>query len=312
MTPLTREKCECCRKSIYFGQSISECSLCNAVIHTNCFKKSSFKFESSNSYCNDCYSCKYVPNYNPFKSCISKLSKSSDENKSHNVNDDPINVIDTIQTMSTVLENCTAYKSFEEFNKSNLLTDKNKLSTMFLNIDGNKSNFDEFVVLTEQLEKKISVIGLAETNVSPELKNLYPIEGYRSFYQELKPRKSKGTGVALYIDNCLNTTVNKTFSSVSANLEVLFVDINLGDNNMQHIGVIYRPPSGNHNEFLNEFKKLLDSMPQYNVTIMGDFNVDLLKIDNEFARNYEDIVLTSKFSPVILFTTHSKPNYRKS
>ena len=308
----TREKCECCHKSIYFGQSISECSLCNAVIHTNCFKKSTFKFENNNSYCHNCYFFKYVPRYNPFKNSINELSKSNDESKSHNLNEDPIDVIDTIQTMSNVLENCRSFNNFEDFSKSNLLTDKSTMSTMFLNIDGNKSNFDEFIVLLKQINKKVSIIGLAETNVSPELKNLYPIEGYQSFYHESKPCKSKGTGVALYVDSCLNASVNSTLSSLSANLEILFIDINIGENNVQHVGAIYRPPSGNQNDFLNEFKDLLANMPQYNVTLLGDFNVDLLKIDNEFARNFEDSVLTSKFSPVISIATHSKPSCRKS
>ena len=200
----TREKCECCHKSIYFGQSISECSLCNAVIHTNCFKKSTFKFENNNSYCHNCYFFKYVPHYNPFKNSVNELSKSNDE--SNNLNEDPIDVIDTIQTMSNVLENCRSFNNFGDFSKSNLLTEKSTMSTMFLNIDGNKSNFDEFVVLLKQINKKVSIIGLAETNVSPELKNLYPIEGYQSFYHESKPCKSKGTGVALYVDSCLNAS----------------------------------------------------------------------------------------------------------
>jgi hypothetical protein len=35
----------------------------------------------------------------------------------------------------------------EDINKSNIFAQQGKLSTMFLNIDGNKSNFDEFAVL---------------------------------------------------------------------------------------------------------------------------------------------------------------------
>ena len=45
---------------------------------------------------------------------------------------------------------------------------------------------------------------------------------------------------------------------------------------------------------------------------MGDFNFDLFKIDNETSRRYEDIITTSKFSPLISTFTHAKPNCRKS
>ena len=310
MTSFVREECECCHKYIYFGQSISECNLCNAVIHTNCFKKSNFTFQNGNCYCTECYLCKYIPRYNPYKKLVSESAQPCVEDKSYN--EDPIDIIDTIQTLSSILENCTSYENMEDINKSNIFAQQDKLSTMFLNIDGNKSNFDEFAVLFQQLDHKISAIGLAETNTSPEHKNLYKIDGYNSFYQEPKPGKNKGTGVALYIDNSLNATINNKFSNCTANLETLFLDVDIGENNTYHIGVLYRPPGGNETEFLDEFKILLDAMPPYNVKIMGDFNFDLLKVDNVATRGFEDLILTSRFSPLISISTHSKPNCRKT
>ena len=310
MTSPIREKCEYCFKSIYFGNSISECDLCNAVIHTKCFQNSSFRFDVGKCYCNSCFLNKYRPCYNPYKKVINEFTTPLHDEKTYN--EDPIDFIDTIQTLSDILENCTTLESMHELNKSNIISGQNKLSTMFLNIDGNKSNFDEFAVLSQQIENKFSIIGLAETNVGPEHKNLYQIDGYNSFYQDPRPGKQKGTGVALYIDSSLNATVNNTFSSRTANLETLFVDINLGKNNTYHIGVLYRPPDGNAAEFLSEFKNLLSSMPLYNVLIMGDFNFDLLKIDTVTSREFEATIMTSRFSPLISIPTHSKPNCRKS
>ena len=131
MMSFVREECECCHKSIYFGQSISECSLCNAVIHTNCFKKSSFNFNNGNCYCANCYSCKYIPRYNPYKKFISEASQPGIEDRAYN--EDPIDIIDTIQTLSNILENCTSYENMEDINKSNIFAQQGKLSTMFLN-----------------------------------------------------------------------------------------------------------------------------------------------------------------------------------
>ena len=45
---------------------------------------------------------------------------------------------------------------------------------------------------------------------------------------------------------------------------------------------------------------------------MGDFNFDLLKIDDESCRMYEDLILTSIFSPLISTFTHAKPNCRRT
>ncbi|NRB82036.1 MAG: hypothetical protein HRU38_25865, partial [Saccharospirillaceae bacterium] len=289
------------------GQAILECNLCDAVIHTKCFKKSNFKFENNTTHCYDCYLNKVEPRYNPFKT---NSSQSNDEEKCYNA--DPIDFIDTIETISNILENCTSFNTMDQFNESKIFNEQDELSTMFLNIDGNKSNFDELIVLLEQLKHKFSVIAIAETNTTPELKNTYSIEGYNSYYQDPRPGKSKGTGVALYIHNSLNATINNDISFCSGNLESIFVDINIANNINLTLGVLYRPPDGNASEFLEEFKILLDILPAKNAYLMGDFNFDLHKINNESSRNFEDIILTSKFFPLISRCTHSKPNCKKS
>ena len=60
---------------------------------------------------------------------------------------------------------------------------KDSFSTIFLNIDGNKTNFDEFVSEYKSMNFGFSAIGLAETNLDPALKELYNISDYTSFYQ---------------------------------------------------------------------------------------------------------------------------------
>ena len=309
MVLITKENCECCHKAICIGQAITECNLCPSVIHTRCFKKSDFILENNASYCFVCYSQKFEPRYNPYKLYLNYQIPSYEE-KSYN--EDPVEFIDTVQTLSNILDNCIPFKTIDEANNFSLFTEKNKFSTMFLNIDGNKSNFDEFAILLKQIKQEFSVIGLAETNIEAELKNLYPLEGYNSFYQDPKPGKSKGTGVALYIHNSLNAVVNSTLSICSANLESLFIDVNSEDSQKFYVCALYRPPDGSKSEFLDEFKILLDNMPRKNVYIMGDFNFDLFKIDDELSRKYEDIIVTSKFSPLISTFTHAKPNCRKS
>ena len=81
MMSFVREKCEYCHKSIYLGQSISECNLCNAVIHTNCFKKSNFQFQNGNCYCTNCYLHKYIPRYNPYKNFVNQSSQDKSYNE---------------------------------------------------------------------------------------------------------------------------------------------------------------------------------------------------------------------------------------
>ena len=49
-------------------------------------------------------------------------------------------------------------------------------STYFYNIDGNKTNFDEFSVKLRSIKEELSVIGLAETNIDPCNKDLFKLK----------------------------------------------------------------------------------------------------------------------------------------
>ena len=96
-------------------------------------------------------------------------------------------------------------------------------SSYFLNIDGNKSNFNSLVAELHRIGHKFTAIGLAETNVSSAESQVYALPDYNSFYQNNRANKTKGTGVALYVLDKLNTVVNEQVSDVTANLESLFV-----------------------------------------------------------------------------------------
>ena len=58
----------------------------------------------------------------------------------------------------------------------------------------------------KRLEHTFSAIGLAETNIDPTNKDLFVLDDYTSFYQDINSAKFKGTGVALYIHNPLNAS----------------------------------------------------------------------------------------------------------
>ena len=174
---------------------------------------------------------------------------------------------------------------------------------MFNNIDGNATNFDTFVADISQYNVKFSVIAIAETNINEESKVLYNIPGYESEYSSKIPNKSKGTGLGIYICNDFQFNRLEKFCCYTENLEALFVEVT----NLeipQTIGVIYRPPSGNLLEFYNELECLLTELPNKNVQICGDFNIDLLsKNNNEF----EHLIFEKNLIPTISLATHEKP-----
>ena len=312
MGTISKEVCGCCSKNINLGQSITECTRCDSIIHTKCYKKSSFGYINSKTYCLTC-SDKVNVIYNPFEN-INKLRDPNDCHESDKFYEDDLSeIFQDFSTISNLLNICSALASVPDLNRF-VTADKiqnTNFSTFFQNVDGNKSNFDSFAVNVHQMDHLFSVIGLAETNVDPANKDLYMLDGYISYYQDIHPDKAKGTGVAMYVHNSLNSMLNKNLSHTSQNLETLFITIPVNSQNIT-VGTLYRPPNGNFNEFLDELRHILESCPSRFLYIMGDFNVDLHKLDNDNAKAYEELILTSGIFPLISVSTHSQPNCRET
>ena len=148
-----------------------------------------------------------------------------------------------------------------------------KFSIAFNNIDGNASNFDSFLSEISQYNHQFSIIAIAETNIDEENGDLYKICNYSSEYNSKFPNKKKGSGLGMYIHENFQCNRIEKLCQCSPNLESLFVQIT---NTVEPltVGVVYRPPSGNAKQFYLEIDSLLKSLPNENVIITGDFNID--------------------------------------
>ena len=178
-----------------------------------------------------------------------------------------------------------------------------------------KSNFNTFCVELKRIKHEFSVIGLAETNIEPELKSLYNISGYCSFYQSVTSNKHKGTGVALYVSENFNASVIEDISMCNADIEALFVKLTQPSSSKAlTVGIIYRPPSGSEENFLNHFGNICKSLPDSDVRILGDYNLDFLKMkrNDSKASQFEDCFLSHGLAPVISIPTHRRYNCNPS
>ena len=147
--------------------------------------------------------------------------------------------------LSSILDKCSAYTIQSLNDKLNDLKPKdtpiaNTLSSFFLNIDENLSNFDHLQVILKGIDHTFSAIGLAETNIGPNASSPFIIPGYTSFYQDTREGKKSGTGVALYIQKSLNAAVVEEVSHCSKDLESIIVKVtNLSK--PIFLGSVYRP-----------------------------------------------------------------------
>ena len=214
-----------------------------------------------------------------------------------------------IQKLSDILESCKSYTT-KDLNTDTKLQFAKNFSMLFQNIDGNRTNFDTFSVEIDRIANKFSVIGLAETNVGTDESTVYCLEGYNCFYQDKHVSKTKGSGVAIYLDEQLNGIVNDQLSWVSKNLETLFITIQCDE--PVHIGVVYRPPSGNASEALEEFHKIIELCPKKNVHLLGDFNINLHDETSGQVNDFLNLILNVGMTPLISTSTHQKPGCQPS
>ena len=141
---------------------------------------------------------------------------------------------------------------------------------------------------------------------------MYPVEGYDSCYQSKIAGKSKGSGLGLYIKDTY--TFDEIFESsiCSPDIEALFIKIT-NTNAPIIIGVIYRPPNGNLNNFNQQFHCILETLPKSNVYIAGDFNMNLHSVyEHAGARLFQESCLSTGFYPTISLSTHEMPNCNAS
>ena len=313
---LTKEVCEPCSKPINIGQPLLECEACRTAIHTKCFKVAGFCPTNGLWVCKVC-SLNVTPRYNPFSGMISDGGDKFYDDEGGC--DD-----ETIQKISNVLDQCQSYSTTElnrvvkELqNSCNLSSTHSKFTSYFVNLDGNKTNFDCLNVELKRFEQNFSVIGIAETNTDEPLKELYKIPQYNSFYQVTQEDKLKGTGVALYVANNLNAEVIENLGYCSPDIESIFVKITQSSSKLTLIsGVIYRPPNGDIHNFLKSFDHICKLLPKSGVRIMGDFNVDLLKVIGDAGHGnhslFEECLFRNGFAPVISIPTHERQNCRPS
>ena len=185
------------------------------------------------------------------------------------------------------------------------------MSAYFLNIDGNASNFDNFLVECKKYKHSFSVIGLAETNTSDGY--IYQIPGYYSLYQDTIGNKPTGTGVALYIQDAYNASINRELSQVTKNIETLFVTIKHKNGSVINIGVVYRPPNGDTKSATKELELILENCPKKSVHILGDYNIDLHDQNCTATNKFEEITTSTGFYPTISVYTHQKSEkFKKS
>ena len=304
------ELCVSCNRPIRAGHPFNFCKKCNCIIHKKCYTDDNFIKFREETFCSCCINYYDIIRYNPFYHAPHFA-------KNDLLDDEPIEYVESIGTISSILESCQTF-SISQLNSALFSSNENDtFSTYFLNIDGNHTNFDNFVVELSSIKHKFSVLGLAETNTDPENRHLYQLADYTPVYQSRfycttkNQVKAKGSGVCLYVHNSFNFTSINKISVCNENIESMFVTLtNLPEPII--VGVVYRPPNASLDQFNVQYQQILSELNDKKAYILGDFNINILNISSCSEEAFEEAVFTSGFTPTVSIPTHEMPHCAKT
>ena len=212
------------------------------------------------------------------------------------------------------------HSSYYDFNKllSLLNTSKNLFSIFSTNIQTIKAKFDELKIFVEILKRHgyaFSAIWIQETwLIENENTSQLELEGYECISQG-RSCSSKG-GLLIYLSEKFEHIYKSKLTKYKT-WEGQIIQVKRGKHLSKSItiGNIYRPPKElleYYNEFITEFSIILKPLGTNinEVIFTGDFNIDLLKMNNkQIISEYFDMLMGHRFYPKITLPTRLSNNH---
>ena len=203
--------------------------------------------------------------------------------------------------------NCKYFEPHQFLNNVDTL---NRNTFFHLNCRGLSANWESFRDLLGDIHGKtfsFDIIGISEVFSCDRDKRI-SLPGYRDIITRCRPNGTRG-GVALFIKENIPFKIRDDLSVFIPHIfESLFVEIN-SQNGKSIIGIIYRPntaPKADLDIFTNTLNDILDiiNTERKHSIIMGDMNIDLLKIDvHQKTNDYLESLFSYGFSPTITLPT---------
>ena len=188
-------------------------------------------------------------------------------------------------------------------------TECNSVRSYFhLNCRGLAANWDSFKHLVCEMNHMFDFIGISEcfrTHDDPRLH----LSGYHDLIARCRHDSPRG-GVGIFVKNTTNYTIREDLSLFLPHIfESIFIEIINESSKNSVVGVIYRPntaPWADLDIFETNLQELMNSINNEAklCTIMGDFNVDLIKFNiHQRTNDYLENIFSCGFLPVILKPT---------
>ena len=196
----------------------------------------------------------------------------------------------------------------EDFYKSNI-TITNSLNILHNNARSilTDGRIDNYVNLLGSIENPFHILAFTETWLRPDNVDRAMFKDYDHTYL-LRPIddkfdfKESGGGISVFIREGINYKIRDDLTIITPSVEALFIEVNNSDVTYL-IGVTYRVPNTNVNDFNEQINSIIEPIKnKYEVILLGDFNVCLMKDDNH-TNSFRNSLISNNLFPTILEPT---------
>ena len=206
------------------------------------------------------------------------------------------------------IDNCIACTSYEldQFYAASVDLSNESIRFLHLNINGCRSNFDEFKCFLNSLSFNYTIIALTETHLNKDNDVGFELEGYKSVSNYSKH------GLKLFYTKCLNVSVLDNLTFNDDYKETLFIKNKGNSFGAITFGVTYRPHCSTIEQFTASFREdILDRFGSFeSVVITGDFNINLAIADstNDIQEFINTMLEYNLFGSIDDVTRHNSLN----
>lgn len=160
-----------------------------------------------------------------------------------------------------------------------LFKNQSKLSFLHINARSILPKIDDLLIILALLPVKI--VALTETWLTPDSESALMVPGYKVICNSRKD--TVGGGVALLIrEDVKYNLLSDSAMPVHSSYERLFVTLPQEKGPDLIVGAIYRPPGLSLIEFNDDFFQLIPKLSgdRHQLILLGDYNIDMLKVNN--------------------------------
>ena len=204
------------------------------------------------------------------------------------------------------------YYDIEEIQTLKIPNKSKCLSMFHINTCSLSKNFDDLEYLLKTTNMNFDIIAISETRITENMNKITNIN-INNYAFEFTPTESSAGGTLIYVANHVAYKPRTDLQIYKKrDLESTFIEIINPKKSNIIIGCIYRHPNMDLNDFDNDYLNPLLiklSKEKKKVFLLGDFNVDLSKYDQQSPTNeFLESLASSMFLPYIIQPTRVTSN----